>query len=339
MNARRLLLATACLAAACNPDVPAKVYLDRYQAPLHIAHRGGGDELPEHTLYAYDFSLTQHGTDVLEIDVHRTCDGQLVIAHDDNLDRVAMQPARIKDVTLAFLRSLRIPFPTPPPGAPDARKVVPVSDPRLLRVPTLKEVVDRYRNCLINLEIKDPDATDQVIALLRAKEAEDRAAGASPAFDLNAQICFASFSDQVSQKVQLALPGACHTYPTYAAACASLPRKLPGPLRLAPRTCPDYDLFALPDWLIDAPLVRSIHDMDRRIYAWTINERPRMEQLLDMNVDAIMTDRPSVLREVFRARGLPTRQERPDPRGPCVIAPVPLEDSPAPPPMTCKETL
>ena len=125
-----------------------------------------------------------------------------MIAHDDNLDRVAGQPARIKDVPLAFVRSLRIPFPPREPGAPDPQQTVPVSDPRLLRVPTLKEVVDRYRNCLINVEIKDPDATDDVIALLAGKETTDRSAGVTPPFDLGTSVCFASFSDQVGQKVQ-----------------------------------------------------------------------------------------------------------------------------------------
>ena len=88
--------------------------------------------------------------------------------------------------------------------------------------------------------------------------------------------------------------------------------------------------------MIDGALVRSIHGLDRKVYAWTINERPRMDELLAMGVDAIMTDRPSVLREAFRARGLPTRQERTDPRGPCVIDPQPLEDpGPTPPPTSC----
>ncbi len=321
--------------AGCNADPPTRVYLERYRAPLHIAHRGGGDELPEHTLYAYDFSLDQLGTDVLEIDVHRTCDGQLVIAHDEDLQRVVGRPHRIKDVSLAYLRALRIPFPPLAPGVTDPRSLVPLDDDLLVRVPTLREVVDRYRNCLLNIEIKDPDASEEVVALLstlQAEQARDNLPGRPPPFDLGTHVCFASFSDGVGQRLQRRVPQACHTYPTLAAACAALPRALPGFLRLEPRTCPDYDLFALPDWLIDRGLVDSIHRLDRLLYAWTINDRDRMGELLDLGVDAIMTDRPALLREVFRARGLPARQERPEeragPAGACVIEAKPLEASP-----------
>jgi glycerophosphoryl diester phosphodiesterase len=328
VNSARLgLAALTCLStlAGCNPDRPPRAYLDRYRAPLHIAHRGGGDELPEHTLYAYDFSLLQHGTDVLEIDVHRTCDGQLVITHDDTLDRVAGRPFRVADVSLAYLRALRIPFPPLEPGAPDPRTVQPVTDPRLLRVPTLREVVERYRNCLINIEVKDPDASEEVVALLTAHEA--------PGFQLDTHVCFASFSDQASQRLQRLVPRACHTYPTLAAACAALPRALPGFLRLEPRTCPDYDLFALPDWLVDRGVVDSVHGLGRPVYVWTINDRARMGELLDAGVDAVMTDRPGLLRAVFRERGLPARAEREEektgPAGACAIEPRPLEDPPA----------
>jgi glycerophosphoryl diester phosphodiesterase len=326
-----LLVALAAPLAACNPALPPRVYLERYQAPLHIAHRGGGDELPEHTLYAYDFSLEQHGTDVLEIDIHRTCDGQLVITHDDDLERVLGRPVAVADVSLAYLRALRVPFPPVAPGATDPRTVVPVADEKLLRVPTLREVVERYRDCLINIEIKDPDAAEQVVTQLRALEAP-------PGFSLATNVCFASFSDQVGQKVQRLVPEACHTYPTLAAACASLPRALPGPLRLAPRTCPDYDLFALPDWLLSGGLIDSVHALGRPVYAWTINDRARMAELLDLGADAIMSDKPSLLREVFRERGLPTRQQRNDPRGPCVIEGKPLEDPPASGAVPCGPT-
>ena len=76
-------------------------------------------------------------------------------------------------------------------------------------------------------------------------------------------------------------------------------------------------------------MIDSVHALGRPVYAWTINDRARMGQLLDQRVDAIMTDRPGLLREVFRERGLPTRQQRDDPRGPCVIEGKPLEDPPA----------
>jgi hypothetical protein len=123
----------------------------------------------------------------------------------------------------------------------------------------------------------------------------------------------------------------------WAAVCAAVPRRAPGPLARDANSCAEYDLFTLPesDLLLTPRLMEQLHGMGRAVHVWTVNDADRMRKFLDMGADGIMTDRPAVLRTVMRERGLPTRQQRPDPRGACVIRPVPLAEPVPGAPMGC----
>ena len=72
---------------------------------LNIAHQGGEDEAPSNTMYAYERSL-RLGSDMLEVDIHTTSDGQLVVLHDATVDRTTNGTGRIYDKTLAEVQEL-----------------------------------------------------------------------------------------------------------------------------------------------------------------------------------------------------------------------------------------
>jgi glycerophosphoryl diester phosphodiesterase len=55
--------------------------------------------------------------------------------------------------------------------------------------------------------------------------------------------------------------------------------------------------------LVDRRMVGFAHDLDVAVHVWTINDAPEMTRLLDLGVDGIMTDKPSVLKEVLVRRG------------------------------------
>jgi glycerophosphoryl diester phosphodiesterase len=312
-------------ASACS-ELPTKGYLERFTSPVHVSHRGGSAELPEHTLYAYDFTLEHHGTDVLEVDVQRTCDGQLVILHDQDLKRVFDIDQQVANVSGAFVRSLNVPSKAEA-GALNPFAIRPLASPDLLRVPTLEAVVDRYPGCLLNIEIKDrdPETARAVLELLQNKE-RDSAGGATP-FKISQDVCFASFYDNVGQWLRRRAPDVCHTYPLLAASCMTVPRRL----GLRTEQCPEYDLLVLPDSVVTDNLVTSLHAAHRKVYVYTVDDKPRMHQLLDWGVDGVMTDRPTRLREVFTERGLPTRQQRLDDRRKPPL-PCRIEDRPRTPP-------
>ena len=79
--------------------------------PLIIAHRGFSGRRPENTLAAFRAAIAL-GVDMVEIDVHETRDGELVVFHDYRLDRICGVRGRVRDVTLAKLQRLNPAVPT-----------------------------------------------------------------------------------------------------------------------------------------------------------------------------------------------------------------------------------
>lgn len=106
-----------------------------------FAHRGASDAAPENTLPAFARAVEQ-GADGIELDVHLSRDGELVVIHDETLDRTTDGAGWVKDRTLAELRALRADNGLP--GFAEAR------------IPTLREVLDLLRptDLLLNIELK-----------------------------------------------------------------------------------------------------------------------------------------------------------------------------------------
>jgi glycerophosphoryl diester phosphodiesterase len=73
--------------------------------PLRIGHRGAAGHAPENTLLSIEAALAI-GVDVVEIDVHRSLDGHLIVMHDERVDRTTNGSGYIRDLTLAELRDL-----------------------------------------------------------------------------------------------------------------------------------------------------------------------------------------------------------------------------------------
>ena len=109
-----------------------------------VAHRGLPEDYPENTLIAYKHALMLH-IDMLEIDVHYTKDKQLVIIHDDTIDRTSNGKGKVKDYTLEELREFDFGV-----KRGDAFKGE--------RIPTFDEVLDLVNNFSKKLliEIKTP---------------------------------------------------------------------------------------------------------------------------------------------------------------------------------------
>ena len=103
----RIVVSFLLLLALIVPVVPASAdanpWLER--RVLNIAHRGGADELPENTIYAFGESMAL-GVDMLESDIYRTADGEIVVNHDATVDRTTNGSGAIADMTLAELQSL-----------------------------------------------------------------------------------------------------------------------------------------------------------------------------------------------------------------------------------------
>jgi glycerophosphoryl diester phosphodiesterase len=134
--------------------------------PLVCAHRGGAEEFgPENTLYTYRKSVTEFHAQLLEIDIRITYDGELILLHDDDVDRTTNGTGNAKDMTLERLKSF------------DAAHNYPDLKGTGITIPTFKEFLDefvQYQNLLFMLDIKDNQSVPLALQLVKEHGIEDR---------------------------------------------------------------------------------------------------------------------------------------------------------------------
>ena len=313
------------VSAASNP------WLTR--RPLVIAHQGGAFEGPSNTLYTFKKAMGG-GVDMLEFDVHLTADRQLVVIHDDTVDRTTESRGFVGDLTLEQLKAMDAAFCWRPDGEGGCDAGTVSSDYPLrgvatgdrpppqgfdaadFRIPTLQEVLeavhaaeqDRGRDFYVMFEIKyNPAAT----AHPPAAHFEERVADvlATPAYGRSADntIVAATLVDVAERfRAEAALRGAIFSMGAPKAAVAGFLASSAGPLPGVPN--PLYQVMAVPtrdaatgQVVIDddGAFVRDAHANGFAVHAWTINDREEMIRLLSLGVDGIITDRPSLAREVI----------------------------------------
>jgi glycerophosphoryl diester phosphodiesterase len=237
----------------------------RPAAPLVIAHRGASGERPENTLPAYALAVEQRA-DMIEVDLHRTADGAVVITHDEELAGLGGR-GEIAECTLADVRRLDA-------GAGE-------------RVPTLDEVLDTFGERIpFNLEIKRGTRADYPGLEAIALEAVTRRG-------LLERTLFSSFYDPVlarlrshSPEARLALLLSRH-HPQRALERA---REL-GAEALNPEAC-----------LVTRDLVGEAHDAGLAVYVFTVDDPAEMARLLELGVDGLFTNHPARMRSLLSAR-------------------------------------
>ena len=113
---------------------------------LKIAHRGAKGYEPENTLAAFQKALDLNA-DGIELDVHLSSDGQIMVIHDETIDKMTNGKGFVNTLSLSELKSFLV-----------ADKY---------EIPTLKEVFDLVdKKCLINIELKSKDTPQSVTALI-----------------------------------------------------------------------------------------------------------------------------------------------------------------------------
>lgn len=265
-------------AAVCDDRFMAhRISSEQYFAhtPLAFAHRGGAAYPPnvgrENTLAAFRAAL-ELGVTHLETDVHVTAEGQLVALHDDRLDRVCDRTGAVADLPLSEVRRARI------GGEP---------------IPTLREVLDLP--AFVNIDIKAPGGVRPLVSLLREMGAET-------------QVCVGSFANTSLWWFRLLTRGRVATSAGRLGVVAL--RLLPsGVTRLVHSPARAYQvphrvrLGPLTLTVVTRRFVRDAHRDGAQVHVWTIDDPQEMNELLDLGVDGIVSDRPDLLLEVFGARG------------------------------------
>ena len=234
---------------------------ERARPPLVIAHRGASGERPENTLAAYALAVEQRA-DMIEIDLHRTRDGAIVIAHDECL---AGLPNRreIAESTLAEVRAV------------DAG----VGE----RVPTLDEVLDGFAARIpFNLEIKRGLAQEYA-------GIEVETLSALAARGLGATILFSSFEDGVLGRLRAA------------SAQARIGVLVSGraPERWLDRCAAvGAEAVHFSKVLASAQAVSEAHRAGLAVYVYTVDDPAEMRILIDRGCDGLFTNFPSRMRDL-----------------------------------------
>lgn len=231
------------------------------------AHRGASAYAPENTMEAFRLAKEQ-GADGIEIDVQMTKDKELVVIHDETIDRTSLGSGFVKDLT--YLELLEINFNKLHPEYPTAK------------LPLLKEVFDfvKESKMMINVELKNsvifyPELEERVCSLARQMGVEDR-------------IVYSSFNHKSVVRVKEIYPEAV-TGILYADGWLKVPT-------YAKNLGVDAIHPALYHVKNDKKLIEKSHKKGLKVNVWTVNRKEDMEELLHLGVDAIITNYPDICR-------------------------------------------
>jgi len=239
------------------------------------AHRGASGYAPENTLEAFRLAVDQ-GADGVELDVHLCRSGEIVVAHDESVNRVSDGSGRIMDMTLSELKSLH--FNKTHPEYADAR------------IPTLREVFDLLRptGLEINIELKNsvidyPDLEKRVL---------DLAADCFP----KERLLFSSFNHYSMVRVKELDPSV---------ACgllydATMVRPWAYAVALGVDALHPYYAGVL----VPGGTCRNAHRAGIRVNTWTVNDEDAIRKVIAEEADIIITNYPDralrILRETRR---------------------------------------
>jgi glycerophosphoryl diester phosphodiesterase len=245
--------------------------------PRVIAHRGASGDYPENTLASFA-AAREAGSPYIELDVHMTRDGVIVVAHDEDLMRVANDPTVVRETDYSQLRLIDAGynFAAAGSGYPFRHQG--------LYVPPLAEVFAACPGQLYVVEIKQAEPS-LVVSLLE----EIVKAG------MRRRVLVASEHQGPIDEFRALAPDVPTNFPTpeVAAFVMALP---PG----APLFVPSGDALQIPPqhlgWkMVNSESVAAAHRMGTEVHVWTVNEEDEMREMLALGVDGIITDFPARL--------------------------------------------
>jgi glycerophosphoryl diester phosphodiesterase len=244
---------------------------------IAMAHRGGSahpDLLGlENTAAAFRHAVAL-GYRYLETDVHLAADGRLLAFHDDVLDRVTDGTGAIATASRATVDAVRI-------AGEHA-------------IPLMADLLEEFPDCRFNIDLKGDGSGDALAALLDTTGAHDRVRVGSfslariEAFRRRTGGRVATAAAPVEVVAFLVQPSA--TLARWATRGKVTALQVP------------HRRGRLP--IVPAAFVRRAHRAGAQVHVWTIDERDEMEELIDLGVDGLITDRTDVLKDVLVERGL-----------------------------------
>jgi glycerophosphoryl diester phosphodiesterase len=261
---------------------------------LHVfAHRGGAGLAPENTLAAFDAGLAA-GADGLELDVRLAADGVAVVHHDSRLERTTNLRGPVSVWTSAELARADAGFQFRRDGATPFRG-------QSIGVPTLRDVLARYRDVAIIIELKEASRQLVQIVLDDVQRAD--------AYD---RVCVGSFSWRALRQVRALAPQIATSASKTEVRWALFRSRWRWPLRRAAYTAYQVPEVSRGTRVVTPRFVGEAHDAGLHVQVWTVDRPDAARRLVDWGVDALITDRPDVIVPLARAlRASRSRQKPP----------------------------
>ena len=233
--------------------------------PVEVtAHRGYSAVYPENTIPAFKGAI-QVGADWAELDVQQTADGEVIVMHDSNLKRTTGLDKEVWQVTWDEIKDLDN-------GSWFDKKY------QTVRIPTLEEVLKVCRGKIhLNIEIKpsghDKDREEQVAKLLKKYHMRDTCVVSSLKYDSLRKIKQADDSIETAYITSVSYGN--FTDLEYA------------------------DGYSVESTLLSKSFVNKAQKTGKQIYVWTVNSEERLEKVVGMGIDNVITDDPVMAKELI----------------------------------------
>ncbi|MBZ0320440.1 MAG: glycerophosphodiester phosphodiesterase [Anaerolineae bacterium] len=283
-----------------TPMMPHAGQVDENTGPLVIAHQGGDGLRPSNTMLAFEYAV-EIGVDMLEMDIHSTSDGVLVVIHDDTVDRTTDGTGKVNEMTYAEVQQLDAAYHWPTLREDEGRDFTEQPEGEYpyrgqgVTIPALEDVLTAFPDMPMTIEIKqetpsiaepfcamlrDHDMTDQVIVASFSATAMEDFRAACP------EVATSGVTDEIRQFFFLNLGGQAQNYAV--------------PTSLTTFQVPEYyDALQV----ITPEFVSNAQALGIQVQAWTINTVEQMERMVAAGVNGIMTDYPDRLLELLGRTG------------------------------------
>ena len=237
-----------------------------------IGHRGAMGYKPENTISSFEEALSL-GVDGIELDVWKCRSGELVVFHDETLDKLTNGSGSIYDKTLSELKKLEVKHPAPEKG-----ETIPHEN---ITIPTLDEVLDVVdKTAFVNVELKGPNTARLVYGTIEKYVLEN-----GWPYD---GFLVSSFDHPELRKFQKASRGTINVGYLFSAI----------PLLYA-KLAERAGAHAIhPEWdTLNKRLVSDAHKRRIKVNVWTVNTEEQARKMVKLGVDGLFTNYPDKMRE------------------------------------------
>ena len=255
-------------------------------APLLMAHRGSSILAPENTFQAFDVGVDTQ-SDVLEIDIRISRDNEIIVIHDERVDRTTDGMGKVFDHTLIQLKKLDAAYRFQHSEYAERYRSTNI------KLPTLLELFEAYPDITVHIDVKDkqPKAAKLLVDVIEKAGAEYRTV-------------VGSFNSSVLRYFRTIAPSIA-TSAVFGEVLSLYTRnKLPINLRtehhpIALQIPSQYAVIKLDT----QAFIKRIQAHGLLANYWTINEPRHMRSLLRNGANGIVTDRPDLALAVFQELG------------------------------------